>query len=231
MSQKDYYQILGVSEKSSADEIKKAYRKLAVQYHPDKNPGNVKAAEARFKEISAAYYVLSDEKRRAQYDQMKRFGGAGAGNFAGAQGFDFEELLRQFNSSGGGRARTSSRYSAFSDIFEDLLKGFGGGAGARVHTYQTPYGGQEFHPYDSEEPDAETEAASIDADIIVNLRVSKEKAERGGKVTFRTPEGKALSVKIPPHTKAGQKLRLTRQGRVCPACHHEGDLLLQIKIQ
>ena len=113
MSQKDYYQALGVQEKASPEEIKKVYRKLAVKYHPDKNPGN-KEAEARFKGISEAYYVLSDPKRRAQYDQMRQFGGGPGGNFAGSQGFDFEELLRQF---GGGRSRPTGPYSSFRGFF------------------------------------------------------------------------------------------------------------------
>ena len=216
-NQSDYYKILGVPETAGPEEIKKAYRKLAVKYHPDKNPGNVKEAETRFKDISAAYYVLSDEKRRAQYDQMRRFGGGSASNFAGAQGFDFEDLLRQFTA-GRGRRQASSRYSAFGDIFEDLL---GGGAGG---------GSREFYS-GPEDFGAGVEAPSADADVVVNLRISREKAEKGGPVNFRTPEGKTLAVKIPPRTKPGQKLRLTRQGRVCPACRHEGDLLLQVKIQ
>jgi len=124
MKQKDYYQVLGVGESASADEIKKIYRKLAVKYHPDKNPDNPKQAEARFKEISEAYYVLSDSKRRAQYDQMRKLGAGGyQGNFAGAQGFNFEDLLRQFQGGGGGHARSSGRYSAFSDIFGDIFSG------------------------------------------------------------------------------------------------------------
>ncbi|MEI8355923.1 MAG: DnaJ domain-containing protein, partial [Deltaproteobacteria bacterium] len=69
---RDYYEVLGVHRNASETEIKKAYRKHALRYHPDKNPGNAKQSEAKFKEISEAYYVLSDEKRRAQYDQMRK---------------------------------------------------------------------------------------------------------------------------------------------------------------
>ena len=223
---KDYYQILGVPENAGADEIKKVYRKLAVKYHPDKNPGNVKEAESKFKEISEAYYVLSDEKRRAQYDQMRRFGGAQSGNFAGSQGFDFDDFLRQFGG-GPGRSRQSGRYSAFEDIFSDLF-GMGGGQGpSRTYTSRGPrqssqdyYGGQQ-----------EEMLQSVDADITAHLKISRERAEKGGQVTIRTPEGKTLSVKIPQHTRDGQKLRLVRQGKMCQACNHEGDLIFQIQIE
>ena len=79
MAKRDYYEVLGVSKSASDDEIKKAYRKLAVKYHPDKNPGD-KEAEAKFKEINEAHDVLSDKQKRARYDQ---FGHAGVGGSSG----------------------------------------------------------------------------------------------------------------------------------------------------
>ena len=79
MSKRDYYEVLGVSKSASADEIKKAYRKLAIKYHPDKNPGD-KEAEEKFKEAAEAYEVLSDADKKARYDQ---FGHAGVGGAAG----------------------------------------------------------------------------------------------------------------------------------------------------
>jgi molecular chaperone DnaJ len=108
MSQQDYYEVLGVSRNADQDTIKKAYRKLAMQFHPDKNPGN-KEAEEKFKEAAAAYEVLSNSEKRARYD---RFGHAAFSQGAGASGFHNAEDI----------------FANFSDIFGDL---FGGGMGAR----------------------------------------------------------------------------------------------------
>src|SRR5689334_17809706 len=117
MSKKrDYYEALGVSRNADADALKKAYRKLAMQYHPDKNPGD-KQAEQKFKEISEAYDVLRDDQKRAAYDRFGHqafeggMGGGRGGSGAGASGFDFS--------------------SSFADIFEDFFGGGGMGGGAQ----------------------------------------------------------------------------------------------------
>lgn len=110
MSKQDYYQILGVTKNASASEIKKAYRKLALKYHPDKNPGN-KGAEEKFKEASEAYAVLSDSKKRSQYD---RFGHSAFGPGSGAEGFggfNFEDLFKDMGGGMGGMG----------DIFGDIF--------------------------------------------------------------------------------------------------------------
>ena len=104
MAKRDYYEVLGVDKSASADEIKKAYRKLAVKYHPDKNPGN-KEAEEKFKEVAEAYSILSDPDKKARYDQFGHAGVEGAGP-------DF---------SGG--------FGNLNDILNDFLGGFGFGGG------------------------------------------------------------------------------------------------------
>ena len=108
MAKRDYYDVLGVTKAASKDDIKKAYRKLALKYHPDKTKGD-KSSEEKFKEASEAYHILSDEKRKANYDQF----GHAAFEGGGGQGF------------GGFDA------SSFSDIFEDFFSDFGGGSTRR----------------------------------------------------------------------------------------------------
>ena len=112
MSQNDFYDILGVSRDASEAEIKKAYRKLAIKYHPDKNPGN-KEAEEKFKEISAAFEILKDEDKRRKYDQFGHDAFRGGGS--SGQGVDPFDLFRDVFGGGG------SGGSGFGSIFEDFL--------------------------------------------------------------------------------------------------------------
>ena len=142
MSKRDYYEVLGVSKNASDDEIKKAYRKLAIKYHPDKNPGD-KEAEAKFKEISEAHEVLSDKQKRARYDQFGHAGVGGNSGFGGGNPFEggnfnfngqnvnfdfgggFEDLFSAFF--GGGRSRRPSRGADYETSvtisFEDAIFG------------------------------------------------------------------------------------------------------------
>ncbi|MEM9399739.1 MAG: molecular chaperone DnaJ [Verrucomicrobiota bacterium] len=122
-TKKDYYEILGASREASADELKKAYRKMAVKYHPDKNPGN-KEAEDKFKEVSEAYEVLSNPDKKAAYDRYGHAafqqGGMGGGNTGSSTFHDPFEIFREVFGSGGGGS------SIFGDIFEDAFGGNGG---------------------------------------------------------------------------------------------------------
>src|SRR5512147_1842088 len=109
MEYKDYYKVLGIDKKASQDEIKKAYRKQALKYHPDKNPGN-KKAEENFKEAAEAYEVLSNDEKRSRYDRFGHAGMSGAGNgFGGGTGMTMEDI-----------------FASFGDIFGDAFGGFGG---------------------------------------------------------------------------------------------------------
>ena len=118
MAKRDCYEILGISKTASADEIKKAYRKLAMQYHPDRNPGD-KVAEEKFKEASDAYAILSDENKRKMYDQ---YGYSGVeGGSGGGGGFGGFEDIFSGGFGGGG-------FGGFEDLFGSF---FGGGASRR----------------------------------------------------------------------------------------------------
>ncbi|MBR7128147.1 MAG: DnaJ domain-containing protein, partial [Lentisphaeria bacterium] len=148
---KDYYELLGVSRTASADEIKKAYRKLAIKYHPDKNPGN-KEAEDKFKEISHAYEILGDADKRAKYDQFGEaaFSGAAGGGASYQDPFD---IFNQFFGGGGGGG---------SSIFENL---FGGGGGSRRRNPNAPQRGDDLR-YDIE---ITFEEAIFGADKKINI--------------------------------------------------------------
>jgi len=218
MTSKNYYTILGVNENASIDEIKKAYRKLALKYHPDKNPDNRKAAEERFKEISEAYYVLSDGKRRSEYDAYRKGYGPGMGGqgFAGAEGFDFDEILKHFGAGGRTRQRGGFTGGGFEEIF-DVFRHMGG----NVRTQYVYPGEDDYESFAHKRQNSDLNAA---------LPIPKDLATRGGEVSFRHNE-KKITLKIKPGTVDGQKLRIKGFGKTCPTCGHPGDLILTIKVK
>ncbi len=205
MEQKDYYKILGVDENVAHDDVKKAYRKLAVKYHPDKHPDNKKEAEEKFKKVSEAYYVLGDQKRRREYDAVRK--GGFRREFTGAQGFDFDDFIRQFTGARSGSSRGG--YSVFRDIFDDL----GGGT---EFVYPGHDGGRRS-------------IQTVNTDVHAALRIPKHQAGRTGKAVI-TLHGKRITVSIPPGIKDGQKLRVKDQGEGCPACGHRGDLIITVNL-
>jgi len=124
VAKRDYYEILGVAKNANEAEIKKAYRKMALQYHPDKNPGN-KEAEEKFKEAAEAYEVLSNSEKRARYDQYGHDGlrGGPGGGFGG--GMSMEDIFSQFG-------------DIFGSAFGGGFSGFGGGGGSRRRVNKVP---------------------------------------------------------------------------------------------
>lgn len=216
MSKKDYYSLLNVQRSATPDEIKKAYRKLAMQYHPDKNPGD-KKAEEKFKELSEAYEVLSDQKKREMYDQ---FGHAGAqgGGFGGAGGPFGAGGFGGFNRGGGG----SSGQDPFQDIFSDV---FGEIFGARSQGPGAGAGGARRRP-------------AKGSDLRYTLNISFEESAMGTEkvISFvRQRNGKdetaKLSVNVPAGVKEDQRLKLAGEGDVSPNGGAPGDLFVIIKVQ
>ena len=180
---RDYYEVLGVAKQASEDDIKKSYRKLARQYHPDRNPGD-KQAEARFKEVQEAYDILSNKTKRAQYD---RFGTAGPdGGWQGGPG------ARPFWSTGQGGPEVDP-----SDILRQF---FGGGEGfEEVLSRGGRSRGRSRRP---EPPPQEVES---------EVSVPFQTAALGGTLAVRI-DGKQLDVKVPAGVHEGQTLRLQGQG-------------------
>ena len=195
---KDFYKILGVSEDASDDEIKKAYRKLAKKYHPDVNSGD-KHAEAKFKEVSEAHDTLADKNKRAQYDQMRKYG-AGFGGFGerpagggsrGRQDFNFEDLSSIFGQSGG----FGSFADIFSSIFGDNVSGFGRGGGFA----------QQFGPRRG-------------SDLYTDVNIPFATAAKGGKAKLRLKRTESCSVCN------GSGVRPGSSQTTCPDCGGRGTI-------
>ncbi|HRC55100.1 MAG: J domain-containing protein [Myxococcales bacterium] len=211
---KDYYKALGVAPTATADEIKKAYRRLAKQCHPDSTGGD-KAKESRFKEISAAYDVLGTAKKRQQYDAVRasggRFGGMGPGGAGGMAGFD---------------PRATGAPWDLGDLFAQHFSGASTSAGARgprvrvEHFDFGDFGEQRRRPDSASDADFESTVRAADgswlkvtgADVHSDVRVPFDRAILGTVATVATIDGKA-EVKIPPGSSSGKKLRLRGKGR------------------
>lgn len=207
---KDYYSVLGVDGKASGADIKKAYRKLAQKNHPDNNPGDTKAEE-RFKEISEAYRVLSDEKQRAEYDRIRQMVAAGGFRQAGGPGGP-----GGFGGFGGGgqRVRVEDLGDMFSGGgFEDLFSGlFGGG----------PAGG--FRTAPSHGSDLETEASLSFEDAVKGTMVDVQISEPSG-------PPRTVKARIPAGVRDGSRIRLAGKGAPGMNGGPAGDLFVKIKVR
>ncbi len=237
MQEKDYYAVLGVAEQASQDEIKRAYKKLAVVHHPDKNPENREEAERRFKEISEAYYVLGNPQKRQEYDTMRKYGsytGSGQSGFTGNPfGFNFSDFMNQFGGttrrrSGGARTGGRRDFNIFGDIFEDLFSGEeSSGAGDRT-TYFSFGGGQAGSGTAARNRPAQQQ--QTETDIHTDIRLNREQAANGCRIKLKIPNGKALMVTVPAGARNNQKLRLAGQGNPCPCCGKKGDLFITLQV-
>ena len=223
---KDYYAIMGVSKSASRDDIKKAYRKLAFKYHPDRcHDERKKECEEKFKEIAAAYYVLGDEKRKKEYDDYRKGAydfrsGPGAGDFASQSGFDFEDLMKHFHNMGspGTRKRkTSNRYVFFDDL-SDIFQGMGSMAGDQS--------GGDYKVYQFNDTGGQQK---YDTDIYAEIKIPSRIAQSGGEVKVKLSDGRTITLKINKGTKNGQRLRLKGIGKMCQTCDHKGDLIVSVR--
>jgi len=211
MEYKDYYKILGVERNASKEEIKRAYRKLALKTHPDRNPGNSKAEE-RFKEINEAYQVLSDADKRARYDQLGDSYFQWQQGGAPADGFNWEDW---FTTSPQGNVRVGGLEDILGDDFSDFFK--------RV------FGGM----YDMGSPSARrgaaqrarrTAAPSYQQEVVISLTEASQGTSRRIEV-----DGRRLEVKIPPGAKTGTKVRVAN-AIPTGAAGQKGDLYLLIEV-
>lgn len=208
MKFKDYYKTLGVEPDASADDIRRAYRKLARKYHPDRNKES--GSEDRFKEVGEAYEVLKDAEKRKQYDQLRAGGYRGGEDFRPPPGWD--------GGFGGGARTRSARggenmggFGDFSDFFETLFGGGGlGGMG----------GGRR-------------QASAKGRDITASVEIDLDTAFNGGKRRITLDRGgkrQNLDVNIPAGVTPGRKIRLSGQGEPGPGGGPAGDLLMEVKI-
>jgi molecular chaperone DnaJ len=253
MAKQDFYEVLGVSKSASGDELKKAYRKLAMKHHPDRNPGD-KSAEQKFKEISEAYDILKDDQKRAAYDRFghaafEQGGGRGPGDFGFSGGFAdiFDEMFGEFMGGGrrsgqGGPSRGSDlRYNLEISLEEsfrgkqttvrvqtlvgcDQCKGSGAEAGSKPITCPTCHGRGRVRAQQGFFTIERPCATCQGAGRVID-NPCKACAGQG-----RTRREKTLSVNIPPGVEDGTRIRLAGEGEAGVRGAPTGDLYIFITI-
>jgi curved DNA-binding protein len=245
----DYYQVLGVKKDASKEEIKKAYRKLAMKYHPDHAKGD-KAAEEKFKKISEAYAVLSDIEKRKEYDT---FGAEGFRQKFSQEdifrGFDPGDILREFGFGGdffsgrrgggmrfnfGGSKTISLQHQGQSEkITVQIPKGMISGKKLRLAEKgsASPLGGPPGDLFIQAKviEDSVYSVEGYDLHMVHELKLSE--AILGTSISVPALDGKKLSLKIPPGTKSGTKMRMTGRGLPHMKGSRKGDLFVKIQIK
>jgi curved DNA-binding protein len=213
----DYYKLLGVSKTASKSEIKKAYKKLAMKYHPDKNRGN-KQAEEKFKKINEAYAVLSDDDKRTQYDN---FGAEGFSNRFSQEdifrGFDFGNIFEEFGMGG--------------DMFSNLFSGGGTQRSGQGSPFSFNFGGGDPFGRASQNRQSTSQHQNLDREL--ELRLSFEEAVTGGKKSISFNAGGGLDrimISIPPGIEEGKKLKVKGKGSSDPLTGRKGDLFCRVII-
>ena len=209
---KNYYQILGVDEKATAEQIKKRYRSLARQYHPDHNPDRPDAEE-RFKSIQEAYDVLSDAEKRLEYDRFRK------DPFAGFQTANGDQMYR---SSDGTYVRYSRPPNAEDDFFSNGDNMSGGFSGFINRIF-----GSEHEQRPPEQRKRTRRRSSLD--VSTRLHLSFEQALRGGKTEITLPHGETIRINIPKGVHTGFKIRLKERGEVGPT--GTGDLYVTFEVE
>jgi len=209
---KDFYKVLGVSKDVSEADLKKTYRKLARKYHPDSNPGDA-AAEAKFKEISEAYSVLSDPEERKEYDQIRAMG-SGARFTApggGAGGGGFDDVFGGMFGQGGNQRYTFQQGGDFDDVFGGLFgNGRFGSSSGGFRGYGGPTRGR---------------------DVTAHTTIDFVTATRGETITLQASDGKPIKVKIPAGVADGQKIKLRGRGQPSPDGGEAGDIVLTVTVR
>lgn len=227
--EKDFYAILGVPQGADDAAIKKAYRKLARKYHPDKNPGDA-ASEQKFKDVGEAHAVLADATQRQEYDAVRAMSTGGARFTAGGPGGGsggFEDIFSAFGGAGGGgggqRVRFSQGNQGEPDL-ADIMAMFGGGmpGGGRTGggAGRDPFGGFSA-------PRGPVRGQDVQARTTLTFR----DAVQGSTVTLSTPQGGQVTAKIPAGVKDGQKIRLRGKGSAGASGGPAGDLIIAIAVE